>query len=115
LKYFSRVIILLCIFYTVESCRKDKIEPAGLDCSFTVSYSGTIRPLVLGHCATTGCHVAGFQPGNFTLYQPLKDKADNGRLKLFVLELRNMPPNGSVTEEQRQLIGCWIEQGAPNN
>jgi len=114
-KYLSCILILLCIFYTVESCRTDKIEPAGKDCSFAVSYSGFIRPLVLSHCAITGCHVAGFPQGNFTLYQPLKDRADNGRLELFVLELRNMPPNGSVTEEQRQTIGCWIEQGAPNN
>ena len=114
MKHIVAVVLSVSVLFA-EGCRSDKILPSSQECSGVVHYSTDIRPLILSHCAITGCHVSGFQPGDFTLYQPLKDRADNGRLLLFVLEVRNMPPNGSITEEQRQMIGCWIEQGAPNN
>lgn len=111
---FAAAITAAAILFAA-SCRSDKIVPSSLECSGVVRYSTGIRPFVLTHCAITGCHVTGFPQGDYTLYQPLKVRADNGRLRFFVLELRNMPPNDSVTEEQRQMIGCWIEQGALNN
>lgn len=117
-KFSSRryiaVALSVCVLI-VEGCRSDKIVPSSQECSNVVFYSMDIRPLILTHCAVSNCHVQGFQPGDFTRYQPLKDKADNGRLHLFVLEVKNMPPGGSMTEEERQMIGCWIEQGSPNN
>lgn len=114
MKYIAVAVLLIFVLLAM-GCRYDKVVPSSQECSGVVHYSSDIRPLILSHCAITGCHVSGFQPGDFTQYQPLKDRADNGRLRLFVLESKVMPPNDSMTDEQREMIGCWIEQGAPNN
>ena len=53
--------------------------------------------------------------GDYTTYAGLKAKADNGKLKLLVVDNNTMPLNSSLTSEQIGLIKCWIENGAKNN
>ena len=98
-------------------CAFDKIEmePDPFDCKESVSYAEEINPIVQVHCSVNGCHVSGFVPGDFSTYEGLKPKAENGHLRLFVVELKLMPPNSSLSEDQRKLIECWINQGALNN
>lgn len=105
------------IFFTIplnfflQSCTYDSSD----SCTLQRSYQNDIRPLVLNKCAISGCHVAGFVPGDFTLYQPLKDKANSGTLKMLVVDIKTMPPDASISLNQRNMVKCWIEQGALNN
>jgi hypothetical protein len=91
------------------SCTKDKFET---DPCSSVSYTETVRPLVETKCALTGCHISGFQPGDFTRYDVLKQKAEEGKIQLMVFNLGNMPPVIKLTEEERSQLKCWIESGA---
>ena len=72
----------------------------------------TVRPLVESKCALTGCHVSGFQPGDFTSCEVLKEKAQSGKIHLMVFSLGNMPPVYKLTEHEKSQLKCWIESGA---
>ena len=79
------------------------------------SYKKNIKPIIDFNCAISGCHVSGAFMGDYTTYAGLKAKADNGKLKLLVVDNNTMPLNSSLTSEQIGLIKCWIENGAKNN
>jgi len=91
------------------SCTTDKFET---DPCLSVSYVESVRPLVEKKCALAGCHVSGFQPGDFTDYEVLKQKAQEGKIQLMVFSLGNMPPVNKLTEEEKSLLHCWIQSGA---
>jgi mono/diheme cytochrome c family protein len=92
-------------------------DPASAnDCDSTISYANHIAPLMLNYC--NGCHTAGGTGnGDFSDYAGLKQKVDNGSLNNRVLVIKDMPQAGSPTlsDSERKLIDCWIQQGAPNN
>ena len=94
------------------SCTMDKFET---DPCASVSYTETIRPLVASRCALPGCHVSGFQPGDFSDYAVLKQKVEKGTLQLMVLSLNNMPPSDKLSEEEKALLQCWIQSGATDD
>jgi hypothetical protein len=87
------------------SCTNDKFET---DPCFSISYEETIRPVVESKCAVTGCHVAGFLPGDFTRYEVLKQKAEEGKIQLMVFSLGIMPPVHKLTEEEKAQLQCWL-------
>ena len=99
----------------IESCKYEKVYPADSQCPDTISYSNNVFPLIEAHCVTTGCHESGSGNGDFTTYAGIKSKADNGRLRLKVVEEKSMPPDNSISVEQRTMIDCWIKQGAASN
>ena|SRR5690349_16662291 len=94
------------------SCADDKFET---DPCSSVSYVETVRPLVDTKCAVAGCHVSGFQPGDFTVYEVLKQKAVDGKIQLMVFTLGNMPPVEKLSEEEKLELKCWIQSGAQRN
>ena len=94
------------------SCTNDKLETE--PCS-SVSYIETVRPLVETKCALAGCHVSGFQPGDFTSYEVLKQKAEEGKIQLMVFSLGNMPPVNKLSENEKFQLKCWIQSGAQKN
>ena len=88
--------------------------------SITSTYAADIRPIIDLTCALSGCHVAGGSgDGNFESYNGVKAKADNGSLVSRAVTGGTMPPSNSsgpsLTETQKNLIRCWVEDGAQNN
>ena len=79
------------------------------------SYKKDVKPIVDLKCAISGCHVSGAYMGDFTTYPALKTRANNGKIKLLVIDNTTMPLNSSLTEDQIQTIKCWLENGAKNN
>ena len=105
------------------SCTYNKVEISPVPpCDGTLAtYSSNIAPLVEAKCATglgsgTGCHDAWI-----LTYGGLKTAVDNGSLIETCILDQTMPklPNNfgitALTEEEKNLIICWVEQGAPNN
>ena len=117
MRYIVFGIIALSIFG--HSCKKDKAdEPIPFDCSDTlISFSATIQPLVMGSCATTGCHnnsgAGGYVFGNHASIEVNKD--------IILRTIRHevgvvpMPVGTKLTAEQIQYFTCWVEQGALDN
>lgn len=117
-------LILLAGFFGFFSCTFDKAEkveekpPLTLCDSLDVTYAGVIKPLITNRCAISGCHVSGFSAGDFTSYQGLKDVIDQGStFRTRIIIDKDMPPAGATTlsDEERQKIDCWLNDGAQNN
>jgi hypothetical protein len=104
--------VVLYAMISLLSCTNDKFKS---DLCNEVSYSQTIKPLVNQKCAIAGCHVAGFQPGDFTNYEVLKEKVNDGKLQLVLFDLNIMPPVNKLSTEEKSLLRCWIESGAVSN
>ncbi len=106
--------------FILNSCMSEKGMPIpkGLVCDSVISYSSTIAPLVMLQCEP--CHSGSVPAGglDFSSYEALKSKADDGRLQATVVDNKTMPQPGSgydLTEGERLKFACWISQGASNN
>lgn len=109
--------LLVSLSVIVTACKKDKDDTnpsSEVDCS-TVTYSGTIRPIINSKCATAGCHAAGSANGDHTIYAGIKAKFDNGTLKKEVITDKTMPQGSPLSETQYKQFECWINAGAPEN
>lgn len=106
----------------LESCTYENVEPAKTEVKDTViTYSKTILPLITTQCGgnnASGCHEVGSQDGDFSTYDGLKEKADDGSLVKKVIVLKDMPKAGSgftLTDQERSYFEAWVKQGALNN
>lgn len=94
---------------------------------FCATYEDDIKPIVDVSCAYAGCH-AGDQASEFvtpaskdyTNYEGLLITLQNGSFGTRVLDSLDMPPfytpDGNpkeLSEDQKELIACWIEEGFP--
>ena len=114
---------LTCLLI-LAACTKDIGPNPDLVKSFcdTISFSKHVKPIIQTNCVS--CHKAGGFAGSYAdfdtdMYPVLKTKADNGTLRGRAVDLTISPtmPYGSppLPEEQRNILRCWIEAGAPNN
>jgi len=77
------------------------------------SYQNEVGSIIMTNCAISGCHngdngsITDFT--NFGLVQntadEIKRRTQNG----------SMPQTGSITEEEKALIACWVDEGAKDN
>lgn len=123
MKYLGFITIaLIAIAITYHGCTYDvltePIQPEFCDTA-TVTYNNQVKAIIDNHCTYSSCHSGG-APGNFTQYNGLKSRVDNGKIEERVLNLKNMPPSyvpagepDSLTTEQLEIISCWLSQGAP--
>lgn len=116
-------LFLLSLPFILSSCTYNKIEVTPIPpCDGTLaSYSNHIAPLVEAKCATglgagTGCHDAWI-----LTYGGLMTAVNNGSLLKTCIIDESMPkiPNNfgipPLTEAEKNLLICWVEQGAPEN
>ena len=121
--YATFQLLALCLLMT--SCTKNEIEvvpiPPCEGGSTEVSYSNHIAPLIKAKCSTglgpgTGCHDAWI-----LTYDGVKGSADNGSLIRTIVIDKTMPkiPNNfgieDLTDEEINILICWVENGSPNN
>ena len=108
-------ILLVCLcLVVVVSCKRSNLN--NIDCSkISSGYSANIKPIIDGNCLSSGCHNAGSTNGDFTTYDGLKAKADNGTLDSKVIKNKTMPPSKSLPIGDLKKIKCWLNSSAPNN
>ncbi len=116
LKSVSLLGCLMIFFLCLNSCGSD--DEGDSPCS-DPSFQSDVMPILNSSCAISGCHVAGFDFGDYSDYAGVKAQADNGSL---VREITNktMPPSNTtgpseLTDSQISLIECWVEKGALDN
>lgn len=115
----KKKIVFILFILTLISCYNDNEEdlygPVSCDVS-AITYANDVLPIINASCATTGCHVSGGSgPGDFTNYNDLKLKVDNGTFETRVLVDKNMPPNTPLSNCDLQILQAWIDNGALNN
>ncbi|MGK0174463.1 MAG: hypothetical protein ACI9AT_000843 [Ulvibacter sp.] len=108
----------------LQSCYYDNPpKPLPFDCE-DVSYSSHVLPVFATSCATSQCHDGTKEPdlrpdvarnnlrnGYINLTFP-----EDSRLYKSVEYIANdMPPGGQLKELDRELILCWISEGALND
>jgi len=78
-----------------------------------VSFALDIKPIIATNCAVTGCH-SGSQPPNFTDNQNIFNNASRIRSRT---SSGSMPPSSraDLSQEEINLISCWVADGALNN
>jgi hypothetical protein len=113
--------ITACIVLMVVlaiACKKDSENdsPSGtVDCgTITTTFSGTVSPLMATSCAKSGCHASGSSngPGALTTYTQIF----NARAQIRAAVASGlMPQDATFTAQQKAIITCWIDAGAPNN
>ena len=84
----------------------------------SITYAKSIHPIMMSQCAIAGCHVSGGSgPTNFTTYAGVKADADNGKLKLRMIDGNPsmMPLTGKLPDAMISKVQCWLDSGAPNN
>ena len=77
-----------------------------------VSFSADIQSIITAKCAVSGCHVSGTGRANFTDLSVIQSNATGIKNRT---QSGNMPKNDTITEEQKDLIACWVDDGALNN
>jgi uncharacterized membrane protein len=114
-RYYCSLILGVVLLY---SCTN---EPQGLESLDPVCFDSQILPLIQSSCATSGCHNASSQEEgfNFTTYDGIMKAVKAGKPKqseLYQVLTSSygtmMPPSQPLSEENRNLIKIWIEQGA---
>lgn len=113
-KYYCSLILGVVLLY---SCSH---EPQSLDSLDPVCFDSQVLPLIKASCATSGCHDESGQEGfNFTTYDGIMKAVKAGKPRQSELYqvltssyLTLMPPNQPLSQENRNLIKIWIEQGA---
>ncbi len=75
------------------------------------SFVSDISPIISANCATSGCHNGSRSP-TLTSYSTI---ASNASRVLSTITSRLMPPGGSLSQTQINLITCWVNDGAKNN
>ncbi|MES2592227.1 MAG: hypothetical protein V4608_10105 [Bacteroidota bacterium] len=117
-------LVLLISFSYLQSCTYDKGEiPAPVQ---TAPYQTTVKPIIQTYCYGQGaqsCHVTNSNQGasgDFTTYEGLKEKVDNGSFENRVFTLHDMPPAYSTSPtalapEDFAKLKTWVNNGALNN
>jgi hypothetical protein len=120
MRAFSLILSLLALLLLSTYCTND-VAPniCGNEAQqiLNVSYSRDISPIISKSCALPTCHVGNFPNGDFTFYNDLKSRADNGEL-YFRLNNGQMPPANSkvhLSSCDVNTIIQWINEGAKNN
>lgn len=77
-----------------------------------VSWSNDIKPIMETYCAVSGCHNGTSRSNDFRKYNTVKFYSKSIRSKT---QDGSMPFDGELTQNQIDIIACWIDDGLPNN
>jgi len=102
----------ISILLFLLSCNKDKTVPT---CSTTedVSYNSHAKAIIDNNCMK--CHDAGSDNGEYNTYAGLKTVLDNGKFETEVLVDQSMPRFNDLTQEDLDILQCWLEGGYLEN
>lgn len=92
----------LLLIFTTPSCKKKTFTPS---CSGgTPSYANEVKSLVSSKCVS--CHSSYSSHAGLT--------ANTNKIRETIID-GSMPKNGTLTDDEKNKIICWIDGGAPNN
>ncbi len=135
IKHLYILIMLVTLMVSIDSCVHDPFldpttlnggEPTTPGCisDGAVCFESSVLPIFISSCARSGCHDAKTHEEEFILNSynniirkgivPGNAKESKLYKVLFASGEDRMPPDGSMTQAQKDIIGLWINQGAKN-
>lgn len=114
----------LCWFFLMVlclGCSRDTIIINPGDCSEDVTYVSDAREIIDLTCSYSGCHDgSGAAPGSFRTYNGINAFLTPDKFERRAIEIRDMPPSNalgptSLTQEQIEILACWIENDYKEN
>lgn len=102
-----RVIIIFIALISFVTCKKknnSKNDTYTPTCSGTKSFQNDVFPLIKDKCWRCHSNMADYNQVR-SLSTQIKDNVISGA----------MPQNDKLTNDQKDIIVCWVEAGAPNN
>lgn len=118
---WALLVAVFSLLVILDACvDHDFGSPFVVDCEglSEISYTGEVKPIISSNCAISGCHNGDSQDiPNWHLIENLQDRRSEiqRRITLPLTDPAHMPAEGSITDEERQTIYCWIAQGALDN
>lgn len=76
-----------------------------------VSYESSIKSIIANSCATTSCHGGSVSP-DLRTFSTIQSKASSIKTRTGN---KSMPKGSSLTQEEIDLIACWVDDGALAN
>jgi len=113
MKNYFYTTLAIATFFMAVSCENNALEeevPGGFICTTDVSYTNDINLLLTQKCAP--CHIGGGQFPDLTTYESVSQNAAAIKAQT---QSGNMPRGGSLTQDQIDLIACWVDNGALDN
>lgn len=78
------------------------------------SYDQQVKEIIMTNCAISGCHNGDNGASrNWTVFENVQNKAD--RIKEFTQSGFMPQGDGTLTQQEKDLIACWVDDGALNN
>jgi hypothetical protein len=113
MKFRLTAIIVLMVVVAAVGCEYSKSEVLPDCATVPAKFSTDVLPLIHSKCAIA-CHntLSTNKGGPLTNYTEIKNKAS---LVKFMVETRQMPQVGSLTDAEIKVISCWVDAGAENN
>ncbi len=123
MKFFRFLLLIALVPTIVISCDKD-------DDMCEATYDTNVKPIIEAACSYSGCHSGGdasmWVPDgskDYTTYAGMLDNLNNGLFKERTLDSLNMPdpmfvPDNypeTLTQEELDILACWIDNGFPEN
>jgi uncharacterized membrane protein len=107
------IFIVIMISISAAGCDYNKSDVLPDCATVPARFANDVLPLIQNKCATA-CHNAFSTNagGPLTNYTQIKAKAD---LVKFMVQTRQMPQVGSLTDAEIKVISCWVDAGAENN
>lgn len=101
---------ILGITLIIAACQKD--SPA--DCDTVPTYNSNVKEIIDSNCTLSGCHDGGSgAPGNFKNFQGLNQVTTSGAFSRRVIDIKDMPASGSLTDAEFNILKCWAAEGFP--
>lgn len=120
LKFIPVVLVFTLLF----SCVRSSVDTSLGDCEATVAYNSNTENDVFGvksiidtKCATSMCHDGTFPPNMLTFGDQFKSAISNNQIKEQVFDEGAMPEPEApqLTDDELQLLECWITGGHLEN
>lgn len=111
----ATILFLSGMFFA--NCTDDKL-PEEVLCVYPdslITYNMQVAEIISSQCSYASCHDAGSVDGDYTTYQNMKSSGDfdDGDFRKRVLIVQNMPKYNNLSEEEFQIMECWINAGFP--
>lgn len=118
---YQKFFVVFCLAMFAFSCSKDKLIIEEDPCEENVNYNADIQQIIETNCAYSNCHDgSGAAPGNYRTYLGLLPFLNQAFFGTRVVDQRDMPPSYAtgpiaLTQEEIDLIKCWIENDYAEN